>query len=133
MVVYGQVAELSDRLAEYEQAEMLRRVSEDEVMLRKVDEIAAKRLAETLAAERERIREEERAKAEADAKKRFEDKEKEIELKSQGLRLKSDNVDAALKRLAADKAKFDEERSELVKGIEVKYEKLLEERDLMFR
>ncbi len=81
-----------------------------------------------MAAERERIREEERAKAEADAKKRFEDKEKEIELKSQGLRLKSDNVDAALKRLAADKAKFDEERSELVKGIEVKYEKLLEER-----
>lgn len=41
----GQVAELSDRLAEYEHAEMLRRVSEDEVMLRKVDEIAAKRLA----------------------------------------------------------------------------------------
>ena len=28
----GQVADLSDRLAEYEQAEMLRRVSEDEVI-----------------------------------------------------------------------------------------------------
>ena len=129
----GQVAELADRVAEYEHAEMLRRVSEDDVMQRKVEELAAKWLKETLSAERERIREEERMKAEADVKKKFEDREKEIELKSQGLRLKSDNVDVALKRLAADKARFDEEKSELIKGIEVKYEKLLEERDLMFQ
>ena len=126
----GQLAELADRVAEYEHAEMLRRVSEDEVMQRKVDEMTAMRLKEALVAERERIREEERAKAEADAKKRVEDKEKEIELKSQGLRLKSESVDAALKRLAADRARFDEEKSELIKGVEVKYEKLLEERDL---
>ena len=129
----GQVAELADRVAEYEHAEMLRRVSEDEVMQRKVDEMTAMRLKEALVAERERIREEERVKAETDAKKKFEDKEKEIEFKSQGLRLKSESVDAALKRLAADRARFDEEKSELIKGVEVKYEKLLEERDLMFQ
>ena len=129
----GQVAELADRVAEYEHAEMLRRVSEEDVMRRKVEGMTAMRLKEALVAERERIREEERVKAETDAKKKFEDKEKEIEFKSQGLRLKSESVDAALKRLAADRARFDEEKSELIKGVEVKYEKLLEERDLMFR
>ena len=51
----GQVAELADRVAEYEHAEMLRRVSEDEVMQRKVDEMTAMRLKEALVAERERI------------------------------------------------------------------------------
>ena len=133
MSLEGQVAELSDRVAEYEQAEMLRRVSEDEAAHREAEEMTAMRLEEALSAERERIREEERIKAESAAKRKFEDREKEIELKSQDLQLKSDGVDAALKRLAADKARFEVEKSELIKGVEVKYEKLLEEREQMFQ
>ena len=42
-------------------------------------------------------------------------------------------MNAAVKRLAADKTRFDEQKSELIKGVEAKYAKILEERDLMFR
>ncbi len=42
-------------------------------------------------------------------------------------------MNAAVKRLAADKTRFDEQKSELIKGVEAKYAKILEERDLMFQ
>lgn len=42
-------------------------------------------------------------------------------------------MNAAVKRLAADKTRFDEQKSELIKGVEAKYAKILEERYLMFR
>lgn len=34
---------------------------------------------------------------------------------------------------AADKTQFDEQESDIIKGVEVKYEKILETRDLMFQ
>lgn len=42
-------------------------------------------------------------------------------------------MNAAVKRLAADKTRFDEQKSELIKCVEAKYAKILEERDLMFQ
>lgn len=89
---------------------------------------------------KERLREELRIEAESNAEKKYEakrksikDREKRVELKEQGLLLKTDSVNAAVKRLAADKTRFDEQKSELIKGVEAKYAKILEERDLMFR
>ena len=136
----GQAAELSDRVAAYEQAEMLRKVSEDDIIQGSAEDRASKRSDEDMESYKERLREELRIEAEANAERKFEaarrsieDREKRVELKEQGLQLKTDSVNAAVERLAADKARFDEQKSELIKGVEAKYAKILEERDLMFR
>lgn len=38
-----------------------------------------------------------------------------------------------VKKLAADKIRLDEQKSDIIKGVKAKYEKILEERDLMFQ
>lgn len=86
-----------------------------------------------------RLREELRVEAEVNAEKKFEVKRKSIEnrerlveLKEHGLQLKTDAVNAAVKKLSVDKTQFDKQKSDIIKGVEAKYEKILEERNLMF-
>lgn len=43
MSLEGQAVELSDRVAAYEQAEMLRKVSEDEIIQRSAEDMVSKR------------------------------------------------------------------------------------------
>lgn len=103
-------AELSDRVAVYEQAEMLRKVSEDDIIQRSTEDMTFKRSDEGMELYKERLREELRIEAEANAEKKFkaeresiEDRERQVALKEQGLQLKTDAVNAAVKKLAADK------------------------------
>lgn len=42
-------------------------------------------------------------------------------------------MNAAVKKLAADKTRLDEQKSDIIKGVEAKYEKILEDRNLMFQ
>lgn len=139
MSLEGQAAELSDRVAAYEQAEMLRKVSEGDIIQKSAEEMASRRSDEDMESYKARLREELRIEAEANAQRKFgaarrsiEDRERRVELKEQGLQLKTDAVNAAVKRLATDKTRFDEQKSELIKGVEAKYAKILEEHDLMF-
>lgn len=139
MSLEGKAAELSDRVAAYEQAEMLRKVSEGDIIQKSAEEMASRRSDEDMESYKARLREELRIEAEANAERKFEaarrsieDRERRVELKEQGLQLKTDAVNAAVKRLAADKTRFDEQKSELIKGVEAKYAKILEEHDLMF-
>lgn len=152
----GQAAELSDRVAAYEQAEMLRKVSEDDIIQGSAEDRASKCYDEDIESYKARLREAFRIKAEANAnaekkyeaerrkleaeKRELEEEKREVadeksslKLEAHGLQLKTDSVNAAVKRLAADKTRFDEQKSELIKGVEAKYAKILEERDLMFR
>lgn len=101
--------------------------------------MASRRSDEDMESYKARLREELRIEAEANAQRKFEaarrsieDRERRVELKEQGLQLKTDAVNAAVKRLATDKTRFDEQKSELIKGVEAKYAKILEEHDLMF-
>lgn len=133
MSLEGQATELSDRVAAYEQAEMLRKVSEGDIIQKSAEEMASRRSDEDMESYKARLREELRIEAEANAERKFEaarrsieDRERRVELKEQGLQLKTDAVNAA------DKTRFDEQKSELIKGVEAKYAKILEERDLMF-
>lgn len=150
----GQAAELSDRVAEYEQAEMLRKVSEDDIIQRSAEDRASKSSDGDMELYKARLREELRIEAEANAEKKYEAERRKLEderrelaeerkeivdvksslkLEAHGLQLKTDAVNAAVKKLAADKAQFDEQKSDIIKGVEAKYEKILEERDLMFQ
>lgn len=150
----GQAAELSDRVAEYEQAEMLRKVSEDDIIQRSAEDRASKSSDGDMELYKARLREELRIEAEANADKKYEAERRKLEderrelaeerkeivdvksslkLEAHGLQLKTDAVNAAVKKLAADKAQFDEQKSDIIKGVEAKYEKILEERDLMFQ
>lgn len=150
----GQSAELSDRVAEYEQAEMLRKVSEDDIIQRSAEDRASKSSDGDMELYKARLREELRIEAEANAEKKYEAERRKLEderrelaeerkeivdvksslkLEAHGLQLKTDAVNAAVKKLAADKAQFDEQKSDIIKGVEAKYEKILEERDLMFQ
>lgn len=150
----GQAAELSDRVAEYEQAEMLRKVSEDDIIQRSAEDRASKSSDGDMELYKARLREELRIEAEANAEKKYEAERRKLEderrelaeerkeivdvksslkLEAHGQQLKTDAVNAAVKKLAADKAQFDEQKSDIIKGVEAKYEKILEERDLMFQ
>ena len=138
----GQAAELSDRVAEYEQAEMLRKVSEGDIIQRSAEDMASKSSDEDMESYKARLREELRIEAEANAEKKYEAERRKLEderrelaeereeivdvksslkLEAHGLRLKTDAVNAAVKKLAADKTQFDEQKSELIKGVEAKY------------
>ena len=99
-------------------AELSGRVSEDDIIQRRAEDMASKRSDEDMELYKARLREELRVEAEANAEKKFEvkrksieDRERLVELKEHGLQLKTDAVNAAVKELSADKTQFDEQKS----------------------
>ena len=75
----GQAAELSDRVAEYEQAEMLRKVSEADIIQRSAEDITSRSSDEDMESYKARLREELRIEAEANAEKKYEAERRKLE------------------------------------------------------
>lgn len=75
----GQAAELSDRVAAYEQAEMLRKVSEDDIIQGSAEDRASKRYDEDIESYKARLREAFRIEAEANDEKKYEAERRKLE------------------------------------------------------
>ncbi len=88
----GQAAELSDRVAAYEQAEMLRKVSEDDIIQRSAEDRASKRYDEDIESYKARLREAFRIEAEANAEKSMRHRDENLKRRNENLRRRREKL-----------------------------------------
>lgn len=88
----GQAAELSDRVAAYEQAEMLRKVSEDDIIQRSAEDRASKHSDEDIESYKARLREAFRIEAEANAEKSMRQRDENLKRRNENLRRRREKL-----------------------------------------
>lgn len=129
MLLEGQLAELSDRMAEYERERMLRDVAEEDVIQAKAYELALKMAREMAEAEREKALEAVRSKeSRVDEKlNEIDIRLRNVELREELLRQKEDRLSAAAKKLSSDKEEFDKKKSAIYTRLQSSFDKTLSE------
>lgn len=141
MLLEGQLAELSDRMAEYERERMLRDVAEEDVIQAKAYEMALKMAREMAEAEREKVRDEVRDEMREEVLEAVRSKEsrvdeklneidnrlRNVELREELLRQKEDRLSAAAKKLSSDKEEFDKKKSAIYTSLQSSFDKTLSE------
>ncbi|MGN1211569.1 MAG: hypothetical protein ACI4TM_07770, partial [Candidatus Cryptobacteroides sp.] len=129
MLLEGQLAEMSDRMAEYERERMLREVAEEDVIQAKAYELALKMAREMADAEREKALEAVRSKeSRVDEKlNEIDNRLHNVELREELLRQKEDRLSAAAKKLSSDKEEFDKKKSAIYTSLQSSFDKTLSE------
>lgn len=128
MLLEEQLAEMSDRMAEYERERMLRDVAEEYVIQAKAYEIALKMAREMAEAEREKMRKEAEKRVEREVSERLQEKKDELKRQAEAIEYDRKILSEESVQLARKIQEFETAKSALKANIDARIKESEEKR-----